>query len=183
LRAATAATGGAFDFTRFNSKQEAINDLTARMQAMLGSARAAQGDPALRGSIDVMLRELDVAKNSSPSFHRMVEAIGRQQQALIDEGVASNEFLKAPTPASAEALRNRIMENRIRAAEELRRSGFSGADTSAGGGGGGGGGQVHVYSSQDEVNADIAAGELHEWDKVRIGRGPKAITGTVGHVQ
>ena len=134
LKAATAATGGAFDFSRFSSKQEAINDLTARMQAMLGSARAAQGDPALRGSIDVMLRELDVAKNSSPSFHRMVEAIGRQQQALIDEGAASNEFLKAPNPAGAAALRERIIENRIRAAQELRRSGFS-ADTSAGDGG------------------------------------------------
>jgi hypothetical protein len=179
LRAATAATGGSFDFTRFNSKQEAINDLTARMQAMLGSARAAQGDPALRGSIDVMLRELDVAKNSSPSFHRMVDAIHRQQQALIDEGVASNEFLKAPTPGSAEALRNRIMENRTRAAEELRRSGFSGADTSAGGGGGGG--ETYVFPDQASAEAAVNAGQVPVGSKVRVpGKaGGKSLTFTV----
>ena len=126
LKAATAAFGGKFDFTRFSSKQEAINDLTARLQGMLGSARVAQGDPALRGGIDVMLKQLDVAKNASPSFHRMTDAFGRQLQVLIDEGDASGKFLDGgPNAANASALRAQIIQNRINAANELRKSGFS----------------------------------------------------------
>jgi hypothetical protein len=138
LKAATAATGGAIDFARiFSSKQEAIDDLTKRMQAMWGSGRALGGDPTLRGYGDVMSKSLDVAKNSAPSFHRMADVFDRQLQNLQDEGTAAQPFLDKPTADAASALRNTWITNRQRRADELRKSGFS-ADTSAGGGGGGG---------------------------------------------
>jgi hypothetical protein len=125
-KAATEATGGKFDFARFSSKQEAIDDLTARLQGMLGSARVAQGDPALRGGIELMLKQLNVAKNTAPSFHRMTDAFGRQLQVLIDEADASKKFLDSgPNAQTAKALRDQIIANRQRAAEELRKGGFS----------------------------------------------------------
>jgi hypothetical protein len=132
LKAATAAGGGRVDFTRFSSKQEAIDDLTKRMQLMWGAGRALGGDPTLRGYADNMNKALDVAKNSSSSFHRMADVQKRQLQNLQDEGAASKTFLDAANSggatAAAPVLRDTLIANRQRRADELRKQGFSASD-------------------------------------------------------
>jgi hypothetical protein len=111
------------DFTKFSSRLEALAAIRARMLAMIGSARASQGDPALRGGLDYMANTLPNPDLPPEQFHGMADAFGRVLQQQIAEGRIARQFQGSPMDkAHADIMRNGVSQARAAALADLNRT-------------------------------------------------------------
>ena len=111
------------DFTKFSSRLEALSAIKARMLAMIGSARASQGDPALRGGLDYMATTLPNPDLPPEQFHGMSDAFGRVLNQQINEGNIARTYQGSGlTKADGDAMRNSIAQSRAQALADLSKS-------------------------------------------------------------
>jgi hypothetical protein len=167
------------DLTRLSPREGAILAIQQRLGAVVNAQlQSTQAGDPVRGLLN-RIQPPDPARLDPEQFRAAMEQYKRVLKYQAEEGSIAYGFR---TSGKTKADSDKYLADLKAHADAVFKEQQAGSG-GEGGGGGGGGGQVHVYTSEAEVNADIAAGELHDGDKIRIGRGPNAITGTVGQLK